>query len=51
MLRISHFPEEESGQSWERRAVLLINSKKLKQARAKHNHSERLAQLDWASHN
>jgi hypothetical protein len=26
-------------------------SKKLKQAREKLNHPERLAQLDWASHN
>jgi hypothetical protein len=43
---------------FERHAVLLINppvveqvSKKLKQAREKLSLSERLAQLDWASHN
>ncbi len=36
--------------SWERRTVLLINSKELKQVSAKQNHFERLAQLDRASH-
>ncbi len=43
--------EQDSSFARESRAVSLLNSKKLKQASAKHNHFKRLAQLDWASHN